>query len=89
MKKKSPKIDPSKTSWTFDIGKEDYTKDLKPFKPVLLDKKVIYKIDKTKVYGDIERNQTKEVLEALKKETGIEFTKEQLQRAITLGILEK
>ena len=87
MKKKTIK----KTTWRFDIGPLEYDIEdgMKPYKSVLLDKKEIYKIDKTKIYGDLERNQTNEVLEALKKETGIEFTKDQLQRAITLGILEK
>ena len=81
----------TQTKWSFEIGGLDY--DLndhgKPFKPVLLDKQVIYKIDKTKVYGNIERDQTKDVIAALKKKLKIEFSREDIQRALTIGILEK
>lgn len=87
MKKKSTQ--PKKTSWKFDIGPLDYTTDLKPFRPVLLDKKEIYKIDKSKVYMNIEKDQNKEVLEALKKATGLDFSKDDIQRALTIGILEQ
>lgn len=89
MKKKTKT--PKKTSWKFDIGQITYDiyGDLRPYRPVLLDNKEIYRIDKTKVYGNIEKDQNKEVLEALKKETGLDFTKDEIQRALTIGILEK
>lgn len=93
MKKKTIKPKKSKkTSWSFQIGALDLDEKQRPFKPVYLDKKVIYKIDKSndaKVYQNIERDQTLDVLEALKKELGIEFTKADIQRALTIGILEK
>lgn len=93
MKKKTTKPKKqTKTSWSFQIGQLDIDENQKPFKPVYLDKKLIYKIDKSdgaKVYMNIERDQTLDVLAALKKELGIEFTKQDLQRALTIGILEK
>jgi hypothetical protein len=79
-----------KTSWKFDIGQENY--DLKDgyklYRPVLLDGKEIFRLDQT-LYMGHKRNSTKEVLAALKKITGIEFNMEQLQRAMTIGVLEK
>ena len=78
----------NKSEWSLNLGREDYdlTKAGAPFVPVLLDNKVIYKIDKTKYMGH-QRNQNKEIIAAIKKATKIEITDEQLKRAITVGIL--
>ena len=79
-----------KTRWTFDIGREDY--DLanggEAYRPVLLDGKEIYRIDKTKFMG-FQRGQNKEIIEAIKLHTKIELTPEQLNKAFTIGSISK
>lgn len=78
-----------KTSWTFDLGHEDYdlTKGGMLFRPVLLDGKEIFRIDKTKLMGKYQQDFTKDVIAVLKKITKHNFTKDDIQRALTLGVL--
>jgi len=87
VKKKIEKV-VKPTSWNFLIVDNLYTDDLKEYKSVRVNGKEVYKILQERIFGVL-RNQTVEVLAALKKETGLDWTKDELNRAILIGILEK
>lgn len=80
----------NKTRWNFNIGTETYDleNNCKPYRPVILDGKEIYKIDQTRFMGHLQ-NSIPDIIKVLKKLTKIEFTKEDLQKALTIGFLEK
>jgi len=71
---------------TFDISPTQYDENLKEYKSVLLDGKEIFRLDQSTYMGH-KRNQTPEVLEVLSKLLKREVSKDELQRAITLGTL--
>lgn len=79
-----------KKIYKFVIGQEDYDLDdgCKPYKPVFLDGKEIFRLDQTRYMG-IKKDQTNEVIEKLKQIIKKDINKDDLQRAIMLGVIEK
>lgn len=75
-----------KDSLSFDIGQVEYDENMKEYKPVLLDKKVIFKIYQ-ETYMGFKANYTNDVIAILSKKLKYEVTKEDLQRAITFGTI--
>lgn len=77
VKKKSTKKSKVKVKHILEFGSIDYESDCTEFRPVKLDGKLIYKIPQERFMGHM-KDRTKEVLEALSKELGVEITKSKL-----------
>jgi hypothetical protein len=71
---------------TFTIIDSQYDDALQEYRSVQLNGKEIFRLKQERIMG-VMRNQTKEVLAALKKETGIDWTRDELQRAMLFGTL--
>jgi hypothetical protein len=82
-----PKNKKELKTYTFMLTSEDYDENMKPFKLVKVGDHEVFKIDLT-TYMGVKKDYTKEVLEALTKYLRKEVTKDDLQRALTLGSIE-
>lgn len=73
-------------SYTFNIIDNQYDDALQEYRSVVVNGHEVFRLKQERIMG-VMRNQTKEVLAALKKETGIDWTREELQRAMLFGTL--
>ncbi len=73
-------------NYTFNIIDSQYDDTFQEYRSVVVNGKEIFRLKQERIMGVL-RNQTKEVLAALKVETGIDWTRDELQRAMLFGTL--
>lgn len=82
MVRKKKRIEPYSLLMTETL----YDENFKEYKDILLDGKPILRLDFTTYMGH-RRNQTPELLEILSKKIGRTVTKEELNKALILGVI--
>jgi hypothetical protein len=81
-----PKKKKQKEPHTFQISPVQYDENFKEFKTVILDGKEILRLDFSTYMGH-RRDQTKDLLEILTAKIGRPVSKEELNRAMMLGVI--
>ncbi len=76
-----------KKQYSLEFGNLEYDDKCKEFRAVKLAGEIIYKLDQTRYMGHL-RDQTKDVCEAISAKLGIEFTKQDLDKARKTGYVE-